>query len=77
MREESVTGSEGVAQRDCVRRLEPRERILGVVEYDPVLCVVGLHALSGFVALGQLWDVVLAMPVARCVVAHVCHLGLW
>src|SRR6056297_2864150 len=68
---------EGVAQGHGVRAFEPRERILRVVEYDPVVCVVGFDAVSCVVALGQLWDVVVAMPVARCVVSHVCHLEVW
>src|SRR6056297_1050611 len=68
---------EGVAQGHGVRAFEPRERILGVVEYDPVVGVVGFDAVSDVVTFGQLWDVVVAIPVARCVVCHVCHLGVW
>ena len=65
-----------LGDRDGSVGLEPRQRVLGVVEYDPVLGLVGFDRRCRVGPILTLGDVVRAF-VARGVVVHWSHLGVW
>lgn len=65
-----------LGDRDGSVGLEPRQGILRVVEYDPVLGLVGFDRRCWVGPILTLGDVVRAF-VARGVVVHVSHLAAW